>query len=161
MWTFFKDIDKSLGLRNIILISRMKLIHLINKLFNIYITYYQINLKLKMIFTFKSAPAQNALWTELQIIKTFAEWSLLTASKLRCNPCNISLLIAFFAPGLSKLTSTTPVSKNMLLQYAQLVTELTGQVSFKTYFLVQKPQKNILVSNYITVNYNSPFLAEP
>lgn len=66
--------------------------------------------QLKEHSTFKSAPAQNTLGTELQIINTFAEWSLWTASNVCCNPLSISFPIAFFVPGLSKLTSKIPIS---------------------------------------------------
>ena len=62
--------------------------------------------------TFRSAPAQKTLGTELQIIKIFAEESLLIASKLCCNSLSMSFPMAFLVAGLSKLTSTIPANKN-------------------------------------------------
>lgn len=72
--------------------------------------YYYHNLTQfkKQHCTFRSAPAQKTRGTELQIIITLTEESLYTASKTFCNPLNISFPIAFFASGLSKLTSTIP-----------------------------------------------------
>lgn len=74
-------------------------------------------LEFKSHSTFKSAPAQNTLGTELQIIKTFALWSLSTASNVYCKPLSISFPIAFLSPGLSKLTSKIPVESTYFNWY--------------------------------------------
>ena len=58
--------------------------------------------------TFKSAPAQKTFGTELQIIMTLEEKSVFIVSRLCSKPVSISFPMAFFDPGLSKVSSTIP-----------------------------------------------------
>lgn len=82
-----------------------------------------IHKKSNWYLTFKSAPAQNTLGTELEIITTLAEESSLIVSHVCFRPLSSSVPIAFLAPGLFKLTSIIPVNHNG--KYFKLTTNIS------------------------------------